>query len=93
MDNLLKAASRKRAEYKLDDEHTITLLEMSAKDQFEWNSLMEKLGDDLPKVYATLVKRCSPEFDKYEVEDIEKISPSHLIAMGDKIVELSQKKT
>lgn len=92
INDILKAAARKQSEYEINEDVKVTLMEMSAKDQFEWASLREQLDGDLVKMYAHLIKRCCVELSEADLEDIESMSASHIIGMGDAIVEMSQKK-
>lgn len=92
IDDILKAAARREDIYEINESVSVTLVEMSVKDQFEWSELREKLKDDLPELYVNLIKRCCVELQDAELSDIRKMSASHIIGMGDRIVEISKKK-
>lgn len=91
--DILKALSRKSTTYDIETDDgvkTLHLHELSASQQLGWADNVK--GRDMVDVYAELLKTCCDELAEYDVEDIKKISTSHLMAMGNKIIELSEAK-
>lgn len=85
--DIIKSAPRGVAYYKIG-EHQVTLREMSVSQQFQWEDVRKEHEDDLEKLYTYLIKMCCDEFAEADIEEIAELSPSHIINMGNKIIEL-----
>lgn len=85
--DIINSAPRGIYYYKIG-EHQVTLREMSVSQQFKWEDIRKANENDLENLYCHLIKMCCDEFAGAEINEISELAPSHIINMGNKIIEL-----
>jgi len=88
LDDILKAGSRKSAEYDLNG-LTLHIKEMSVGDQERWNKYRADNKDSTASLYSGLIRMCCDELKDANDDFFEELSADIVMDLGNRIVELS----